>query len=65
LLVRNNHFRIYYCAYLTNQWNKKQRQPDNRIPNLKIIYMKEISLPDYQVAPIKKEVLFECNTVLP
>jgi len=65
LLVRNNHFRIYYCAYLTNQWNKKQRQPDNRIPNLKIIYMKEVSLPDYQVAPIKKEVLFECNTELP
>ncbi len=64
LFVNNNHYRLYYCAYLTNQWNKKQTSKDNLIPNLKIIYMKQVSLPDYQEATPKKEILFDCNTEL-
>ena len=64
LLAQNNHLRLYYCAYLTHTWNKQQTSPENRIPNLQIIYVKEVSLPDYKAAPPLKEVLCECNTVL-
>jgi hypothetical protein len=64
LMAHNDHFRLYYCAYLTNRWNNQQTSPGNRIPNLKIIYVKEVSLPDYKVAPPLREVLCECNTVL-
>jgi hypothetical protein len=65
LFANNNHYRLYYCAYLTNEWNRQQTDPDNRIPNLQIIYMKEVTLPHYQESPPVKEVLFDCNTVLP
>jgi hypothetical protein len=65
LFVNNNHYRLYYCAYLTNQWNARQKDPGNRIPNLQIIYMKEVTKPDYQPSPPIKELLFDCNTVLP
>jgi hypothetical protein len=65
LFVNNHHYRLYYCAYLTNEWNRRQKDPENRIPNLQIIYMKEVTQPDYQVVAPVKEVLFDCNTVLP
>jgi hypothetical protein len=65
LFVNNNHYRLYYCAYLTNEWNRRQKDPGERIPNLSIIYMKEVTQPAYQVSPPVKELLFECNTVLP
>jgi hypothetical protein len=65
LFVNNAHYRLYYCAYLTNQWNRRQKDPGKRIPNLQIIYMKEVTQPDYKPATPVKELLFECNTVLP
>lgn len=65
LFVNNNHYRLYYCAYLTNQWNRRQKDPGNRIPNLQIIYMKEVTQPDYRPSTPVKELLFECNTILP
>ena len=57
LLISNNEFRPYYCSYLFNQWNRNENV---KIKNLKIIYMKEISLPDYKVDGPKKEILCEC-----
>jgi uncharacterized membrane protein YphA (DoxX/SURF4 family) len=65
LFVNNNHYRLYYCAYLTNEWNRRQSDPGNHIPHLQIVYMKEVTQPDYQVLTPVKEVLFDCNTVLP
>jgi hypothetical protein len=64
LLVSNSYLRLYYCAYLTNQWNQRQTSDQNRIPQLQIIYMKEVSLPHYRLSKPTKELLFECDTAL-
>lgn len=58
LLVRNSHFRAYYCNYLLKHWNQKHK--NNHINSLEIIYMKEISLPDYKLSTPEKEVICTC-----
>lgn len=57
LLIKNSHFRPYYCSYLLNGWNT---QNPLKIKSLQIIYMKEISLPGYSVKGPSKEILCEC-----
>lgn len=61
LLISNSKFRLYYCSYLMNHWNKSQITEVSKIKALQIIYMKEISLPDYKVKSPSKEVLCECK----
>jgi len=54
LFINNNHYRLYYCAYLTNQWvaYKTERK---RI-QFEFIYIKEVTLPNnYQVLSSGKE----------
>lgn len=58
LMVRNSHFRPYYCNYLLKEWNASHKQ--EQISKLEIIYMKEISLPDYQLSTPQKEVICIC-----
>lgn len=59
LFVDKSHFRGYYCNYLLNKWHE---DPDNpKVASLQIIYMKEITLPDYKPAVPTKEVLAECQ----
>ncbi|MFN3404813.1 MAG: HTTM domain-containing protein [Cytophagaceae bacterium] len=58
LLFRDNDiFRHYYCSYLMRRWNNSH---EDKLTNLKIIYMKEFTLPDYQESVPVKEVLCEC-----
>ncbi len=55
LFVCNNCIRPYYCDYIFSEWNNNH--PDQTINELKIIYMKEITLPDYQYVEPTREVL--------
>lgn len=59
LLVRNAHFRPYYCNYLLRDWNSSHT--DDQVSTLEIIYMKEISLPDYELSTPEKEVICTCT----
>lgn len=60
LFASNSEFRLYYCSYLLNNWNKNQNSESEKINSLQIIYMKEISLPDYKIKGPSKEILCEC-----
>ncbi|GAB3823269.1 hypothetical protein GCM10028895_29970 [Pontibacter rugosus] len=58
LFVHNAYMRPYYCNYLMRRWN--EAHPQQQIKKLEVIYMLEPSLPDYQVATPKREVLCSC-----
>ena len=62
LFVSNNYMRPYYCNYLLRIWQEKH--PDQLLRRLDVIYMKEISLPNYKVVPPTREVLCSCETEL-
>lgn len=55
----NNYMRPYYCHYLLKKWNLEN--PGNKISELTIYFMKEISLPDYKTKPIEKNVVCNCH----
>ena len=59
LFVSNDWMRGYYCNYLLRQWRQNPANPPLR--QLTVVYMKEVSLPDYQVATPTREVLCECQ----
>ncbi|WP_187264498.1 HTTM domain-containing protein [Pontibacter beigongshangensis] len=58
LYIHNSFMRPYYCNYVVRRWN--EAHPNQPIQELQVIYMKEVSLPDYQVATPTKEVLCTC-----
>lgn len=58
LFVHNAHLRPYYCNYLVRRWN--EAHPAQPIRQLEVIYMKEPSLPDYELAVPTREVLCTC-----
>lgn len=62
LFVNNAWMRPYYCNYLLRIWHENSAHPP--LMHLSIVYMKEVSLPDYQVAKPVREVLCECETEL-
>jgi hypothetical protein len=63
LFISNIYLRPYYCNYLLRVWNEDS---DNApVQRLDVIYMKEVSLPNYQVATPSREVLCSCETALP
>lgn len=59
LFVSNGWMRGYYCNYLLRRWHENPRHP--RLRQLDVVYMKEISLPDYRVAKPTREVLCGCQ----
>ena len=58
LFIDNSWMRPYYCNYLLRIWH--QNSGNQSLTNLKVIYMKEVSLPDYQKSPVTREVLCDC-----
>ncbi|QCR24238.1 HTTM domain-containing protein [Pontibacter sp. SGAir0037] len=58
LFVHNSFMRPYYCNYLVRRWNESH--PDQPVKELQVVYMKEPSLPDYQVAEPTREMLCAC-----
>jgi len=59
LFVHNEFMRPYYCHYLLRRWNEDHSQEP--VTYLEVIYMKEITLPDYQESPPQREVLCACS----
>ena len=57
LMKRNHELRFYYTAYLHDRW--MLQHPEIALSAIRIVYMKELSLPDYQFAEPKREVLVE------
>ncbi|RPD47823.1 hypothetical protein DNI29_10305 [Hymenobacter sediminis] len=58
LFVDNLYLRGYYCNYLLRVWHEDPSHPP--LKQLDVIYMKEVSLPDYKVAGPNREVLCSC-----
>lgn len=59
LIMADNEFmRGYFCNYYKRNWNEKN--PEQKITILRIIYMSELTLPDYQYSEPQKVLLWEC-----
>ncbi|TGE23172.1 hypothetical protein E5K02_22560 [Hymenobacter metallicola] len=63
LFVSNEYMRPYYCNYLLRIWHENPTHPPLR--RLEVVYMKEISLPNYQVPKPTREVLCICEPEQP
>jgi hypothetical protein len=58
LFVDNAWMRLYYCNYLLRIWQQDPAHPPLR--RLAVVYMKEVSQPNYQVPPATHELLCDC-----
>lgn len=58
LMADNAYMRGYFCNYMKRVWN--EHHPDQYIHTLRVIYMGELTLPDYHYSPPEKIVLWEC-----
>jgi len=63
LFVDKTWMRLYYCNYLLRIWHENPAHPPLR--HLSVVYMKELSQPDYQVPPATREVLCDCAPAPP
>ena len=59
LFIDNAWMRPYYCNYLLRIWHENPAHPPLR--HLSVVYMKEVSLPNYQVSTPQREVLCDCE----
>lgn len=59
LFVNHLWMRPYYCNYLLRIWGQNSAHPPLR--HLAVVYMKEVTQPNYRPAPITREVLCECE----
>jgi hypothetical protein len=59
LFPENEFMRGYFCNYYTRIWNEKH--PEKQIVSLQIIYMEEMTLPDYRYSMPQKRILWECK----
>jgi len=55
----NENMRGYFCSYYRRKWNEEH--PGKHIKTLRVIYMKEITLPDYKYSVPQKNILWECT----
>lgn len=55
---QNRNIRPYLCRYIMKEWN--DQFPEKKIRQVRIIYMLELTLPDYQKPRLEKLVLSVC-----
>ena len=55
LFVSNGYLRPYYADMMLREWNESN--PDKKIKKLEVIYMKEVTAPDYRHVRPTREVL--------
>lgn len=55
LFISNSFLRAYYSNFIFDKWNAEH--PDNKLKKLEVIYMKEITQPDYKIAEPTRELL--------
>lgn len=60
LFVNNNGYRPYYCSWLLKEWNKTAPL-HKQILKLQIVYIKEVSKPNYTTGATTREMLCECS----
>ena len=58
LFTDNSWMRPYYCNYLLRIWHQNSAHPP--LTHLTIVYMKEVSLPNYRVPSVTRQVLCDC-----
>ncbi len=58
LFVSNDWMRPLYCNYVRSHWNADH--PSEKIDSLHIVYMKEVTAPDYKYVKPKREILSTC-----
>ena len=63
LFVEKAWMRPYYCNYLLRIWAENRAHPPLR--HLSVVYMKEVSQPNYRVPPATREVLCDCEPAPP
>ncbi|GAB3236447.1 HTTM domain-containing protein [Hymenobacter seoulensis] len=63
LFVSNGYMRPYYCNYLRRIWEEDPSHP--RLRQLDVVYMKEVTQPDYRTVRPTKEVLCSCAPEAP
>jgi hypothetical protein len=63
LFIHNTWMRGYYCNYLLRRWHLDPAHPPLR--HLSVVYMKEVSQPNYRVPPAQREVLCDCEPAPP
>lgn len=61
LFQQNAIIRPYFCNFLMTEWNKKF--PNKMVRKIRIIYMKEITLPDYKYSKPVLEILYTGNYI--
>ncbi|MDB5235460.1 MAG: hypothetical protein JWR44_2453 [Hymenobacter sp.] len=59
LFIDNTWMRPYYCNYLLRIWHEGPAHAPLR--HLAMVYMKEVSLPDYQLSKPERQVLCDCE----
>jgi hypothetical protein len=59
LFINNSWMRPYYCNYLLRIWGENPAHPPLR--HLSVVYMMEVSQPDYKVLPATRQVLCDCE----
>jgi hypothetical protein len=57
LFTHQQFLRPSLCTYLMKKWNREN--PDRILENFFIIYMKEVSLPDYKISKPVRDVLIQ------
>lgn len=55
LFISNGYLRPYYADMVLREWNESN--PDKKIVKLEVIYMKEVTAPDYKPVTPSREVL--------
>jgi hypothetical protein len=55
LFISNTYMRPYFCDFKFKEWNESH--PENTIKELTIVYMKEVTQPDYKYVQPTREVL--------
>jgi hypothetical protein len=58
IFSENEFMRGYYCNYSRRIWN--EQHPGSEVKTVRIIYMEEFTLPDYQYSAPQKNILWEC-----
>lgn len=59
LFVSNQFLRLPYCFWQLQRWNADKSHP--YVQHLDVVYMKEVSQPDYRLAQPVREVLCSCE----
>jgi hypothetical protein len=58
LFIQNAWMRPYFCNYQLRIWHENPAHPP--LQHLSVVYMKEVSLPDYKVSKPERQVLCDC-----